>query len=211
MKQSIIALIIVTAAILLGWFFLFRDDTSTTSEAEAGTGTSTSTNVNEYLSTIDTTGFSSTQLAVLKILREEYAKYPTEFDETVLTYTEGFEESWCADFISWMFNEADSPFIHQDTGYWRIPGVETLQEYYEQYNAYYDVGDYTPQFGDVAFYFGETPDGSSTEHVAIVLAVEGNNVVTIGGNETDAGIIQIRADELKDGVKGLSGFGASDL
>lgn len=38
-----------------------------------------------------------------------------------------------------------------------------------------------------------------------------SNVVTIGGNETDAGIIQIRADELKDGVKGLSGFGASDL
>ena len=77
MKQSIIALIIVTAAILLGWFFLFRDDTSRTSEAEAGTGTSTSTNVDDYLSTIDTTGFSSTQLAVLKILREEYAKHPT--------------------------------------------------------------------------------------------------------------------------------------
>lgn len=167
--------------------------------------------MDDYLSTIDTTGFSSTQLAVLKILREEYAKHPTEFDKTVLAYTEGFEELWCADFISWVFNEADTPFIHQDTGYWRIPGVETLQEYYRQFGAYYDVDDYEPQFGDVAFYFGETPDGSSTEHVAIVLAVKDNTLITIGGNETDAGIVQIRADRLKEGAEGLSGFGASDL
>lgn len=164
-----------------------------------------------YLDTLDTSEFSAKQLAVLKVLKAEYAKHPTGFDSNVLTYTEGFEESWCADFISWVYNEAGEPFIRSDNNYWRIPGVETLKDYYQQYGEYYAVGDYTPQFGDVAFYFGETPDGSSTEHVAIVLGLVDGKLLTIGGNETDAGTVQIRDDELAEGVKGLTAFGASKL
>lgn len=204
----IIAGIIVVAASIL---FFTRSDDPATQSATLQAGADEVARLEYVLDTLDTTGFSATQRQTLAIVQAEYAKQPTSYDDIVLTYTEGFEESWCADFISWVFNEAGSPFIHPDTGYWRIPGVLTLQSYYKQHGAYYEVGEYQPVFGDVAFYIGETPDGTSEEHVAIVLAVDGDTVITIGGNETSEGIVQIRSDLMQEGEQGLIGFGASAL
>lgn len=162
--------------------------------------------------TIHTSGLSMIQQQVLERAREEYQKNPRGYDKTVMTYTEGFKESWCADFISWVFDQAGTPFVHPETKYWRIPGVQTLKAYYEQEDAYHEIGDgYVPKLGDVAFYFGETPDGGSAEHVAMILEVRGDKIVTIGGNETDKGIIQIRYDALQTDVKGLTAIGASGI
>lgn len=161
---------------------------------------------------IETTGFSATQLRVLYILQQEYANNPVSYDKTVKKYTEGFEESWCADFISWVFHQADTPFVHPETEYWRIPGVQTLVSYYQELGAYHELGDgYVPKMGDIAFYFGETPDGGSSEHVAMVLEVRGNTLVTIGGNEGRRGVLQVRYDALQTGVKGLVAIGASGI
>lgn len=161
---------------------------------------------------IEVTNFSATQKQVLALAEQEYQKNPTGYDKTVMVYTEGFRESWCADFVSWIFNRAGTPFIHPETKYWRIPGVQTLKAYYEQEEAYHEVGDgYMPKMGDVAFYFGETPDGSNAEHVAMVLGIRGDTLVTIGGNETDKSIVQIRYDKLQAGVKGLTAIGASGI
>lgn len=160
---------------------------------------------------LDTSTFTPTQQKMLDVMQEEYAKQPTSYDATVLQYTEGAKESWCADFVSVVRFEAGKPFSNADTGYWRIPGVESLRDYYASTNAYHLVGSYTPKFGDVAFYFGETPDGQNREHVAFVLDVRGDTLVTLGGNETDKGILQVRYDKLEDGVKGLNGFGESSL
>lgn len=155
---------------------------------------------------------SGAQQRVLNIARQEYRKNPRGYDKTVMGYTEGFHESWCADFISWIFHQANTPFIHQDTDYWRIPGVQTLRAYYEQEGAYHEIGDgYRPKMGDVAFYFGETPDGGSAEHVALILEVRGDKLVTIGGNETDKSIVQIRYDRSEAGTKGLAAIGASGI
>ncbi len=148
---------------------------------------------------------------MLEVMKQEYAKQPTSYDSTVLEYTEGVKESWCADFVSVVRFEAGKPFVNQETGYWRIPGVQSLRDYYAASNAYHFVGTYTPKFGDVAFYFGETPDGQNREHVAFVLSVNGDTITTLGGNETDKGILQIRRDTLAEGVKGLAGFGESSL
>lgn len=159
--------------------------------------------------TIDTKGFSVTQEKMLEQLKIEYAKKPKSYDKTVLMYTEGVKQSWCGDFISYIRFEADKPFKNPETGYWRIPGVMSMRDYYAKSKNYHLVGSYKPKFGDVAFYFGETPDGSSREHVAIVLEVRGDTLVTIGGNETEKGILQIRYDKMKQDVKGLTGFGES--
>ncbi len=161
--------------------------------------------------TLDTSSFTSTQQKMFSVMKEEYAKEPTSYDKTVLEYTEGARESWCADFISVVRFLAGKPFENSETGYWRIPGVETLRDYYAKSDAYHLVGTYTPKFGDVAFYFGETPDGSSQEHVAFVLEVRGSTLVTLGGNETSKGILQIRTNKLSAGEKGLAGFGESSL
>ena len=87
--------------------------------------------------------------------------------------------------------EVGSPNISSETGYWRIPGVLSLQSYYMNIsNAHFDSkSSYTPQLGDVAFYIGDaTPDFDSSEHAAIVLSYDGTTLVTIGGNEGDDGI-----------------------
>lgn len=160
---------------------------------------------------LDSRLFTSTQQKMLSLMKQEYAKHPVSFDETILSYTEGFRESWCSDFISWVRFEAGKPFENPETGYWRIPGVQSLRDYYASTDAYHLVGAYTPKFGDVAFYFGETPDGTNREHVAFVLGVQGDVLLTLGGNETTKGILQIRSNKLIEGERGLSGFGESNL
>ena len=210
MKYFII--ISIGVSITFGYiFFFFINNQKSYSVQASVSETSEEVEIDDIstLENLDTSNFSEIQLEVLSVLKQEYVKHPTSFDDTVLKYTEGFEESWCGDFISWVFNEAGSPFISQDASYWRIPGVYTLQEYYDQYGLYYSTSNYTPEFGDIAFYFGETPDGGSSQHVAIVLAVQDDNIITIGGNEGDDGILQIRSDSYNS--KGLEGFGASGL
>lgn len=95
---------------------------------------------------VDETERRSTQQRILRLARAEYAKNPQSYDKTVLKYSEGFEESWCADFISWVRSEAGAPYQHSTTGYWRIPGVKTLQDYYRTYDAYFAVGDCRRRF-----------------------------------------------------------------
>ena len=206
-KIAVTLLLCVGAVLLLWWVVAGRGD-----EPPVAQPVDTASETRVAFPTIATSSLSDTQRQVLSLARQEYQKNPTGYDNTVMTYTEGFEESWCADFISWIFDQADTPFVHPDTGYWRIPGVQTLMAYYQQQGAYHTIGDgYVPQLGDVAFYFGETPDGDSSEHVAMILEVRGDQLVTIGGNEGDDGIVQIRYDKWTAGSKGLVAIGASGI
>ena len=205
-RISIFVLVVAMCIATLTWFISRLQDTEVSQPVSAQQQP-----VRPGFAIIEVTDLSDMQRQVLTLVQQEYQKSPTSYNDTVMQYTEGFEESWCADFISWVFNQAGTPFIHPDTKYWRIPGVQTLQGYYEQEDAYHEIGDgYEPQLGDVAFYFGETPDGGSSEHVAMVLEVRGDIVVTIGGNEGD-GILQIRYDRLEKDTKGLTAIGASGL
>lgn len=159
---------------------------------------------------IATDGLTSTQQHLLAVLKQEYALHPKGSDSAIRKYTEGYDEAWCADFISWVMNQADTPYSNPNSGSWRVPGVLTLQDMYIDAGGYREVGTYTPKLGDVAFYIGsQTPDGGSEGHVAIVLKVEGNMMTTIGGNEGDSGELKIRTSPIQEGDKGLVGFGIS--
>lgn len=160
---------------------------------------------------IDESRLTAVQKRIVAIAKSEYAKHPTGYDESVMVYTEGIEEPWCANFISWVRDEAGIPYEHPTTSYWRIPGVSTLRDYYRQYDAYFAASDYTPKLGDVAFYEGNTADTNSSEHVALVLGVEGDKLITIGGNETNNAILQIRYNKLAVGERGLVGFGRTNV
>lgn len=206
----------VTAVILVGLYLMSRTHTTAITQPQAKVAAAeTKIEVKKAqqapFPTVSTEEFTPVQLKMLEVMKQEYAKQPTSYDNTVLDYTEGTKESWCADFVSVVRFEAGKPFINHETGYWRIPGVQSLRDYYAASDAYHFVGSYTPKFGDVAFYFGETPDGENREHVAFVLSVNGDAMTTLGGNETTKGILQIRRDKPADGVKGLSGFGESNL
>lgn len=160
---------------------------------------------------INETKLTPVQKRIVTLARSEYAKRPTGYDQSVMSYTEGAREPWCANFISWIRDEAGIPYEHPTTGYWRIPGVSTLRDYYRNYSAYLPADEYTPKLGDVAFYEGDTADENSSEHVALVLGVEGDKLITIGGNETKDSILQIRYSKFAVGERGLVAFGRTSV
>ncbi|MET8798294.1 CHAP domain-containing protein [Nocardia sp. NPDC004568] len=99
-------------------------------------------------------------------------------------YSEGDTEPWCADFVSWVMRAAGLPLANPNSGSWRIPGVYTLQEYYESSGRFAaaDTG-YRTVTGDVILY---SPESRFGQHTNIVLAADHGTLTTIGGNEGDA-------------------------
>jgi hypothetical protein len=139
------------------------------------------------------------QKQIVALSRAEYGKKPVSFDATVLKYSQNAKESWCADYVSWIMKQAGLPFSNPNSGSWRIPGVNTLQEYFQDQLRYEKAGTYVPKVGDVAIYL----DGRS--HTNIVIAIHGNTMTTIGGNET--GHLRLNTQKFTYGAEGLSGFG----
>lgn len=149
---------------------------------------------------VDRTALSPMQVKVVDLLEAEHAdQRPGTF------YSDGAEEPWCANFVSWIMREAGEPFSNPNSGSWRIPGVYTLQEYYESQGRFEAVGNgYTPKVGDVVLYDNEFRLG---QHTNFVVAVDGDSATTVGGNELG----KIRVHDLdwqSDGA--VVGFGRLD-
>ena len=129
-----------------------------------------------------------------------------EYGGSILDYTSGRREAWCADFVSWVYKEAGLPFSGGYPKDWEYPSVSAMKSYFESKHLYFKVGEQQPQPGDIAFYLGgQTPDGGSTNHVNIVIEVDGNQMVTIGGNESNT--IKRTTRDIKLGSSALAGFG----
>ncbi|WP_024800011.1 CHAP domain-containing protein [Nocardia sp. BMG51109] len=146
---------------------------------------------------IDGSALDPGQARIVAVARAEFAD-PGDGRK----YAEGVEESWCADFVSWVMREAELPLENPNSGSWRIPGVYTLQEYYEARQRFAAAGSgYQPRTGDVVLYDHDSPFG---QHTNIVLTADADTLTTIGGNEQgEIGIHHYaRAD-----VPGMVGFG----
>lgn len=155
---------------------------------------------------VSTADLSVTQTRIIDLARTQYAKRPVSYDQAVLTYSQGNKQAWCADFVSWIMLKADVPYNNPNSGSWRIPGVYTLQQYYQSKGRYEEAGSYEPKPGDVAFYIGKRYLGlTSSSHVALVIKVDGNSMTTIGGNES--GRMRIDTQSIKPDVNRLVGFG----
>jgi hypothetical protein len=152
------------------------------------------------------TGGGSGNGGVVSVAKTELAKSPVEYDSNVLKYTDGIREAWCADFVSWVYKTAGKPFTDGSSGGWRQASVVNLQAWFQKNQTYFAVGSQPPQPGDVAFYIGsQTPDGGSAQHVNIVISVQGDTMVTIGGNESNKVVQSTRKIAL--GQNSLVGFG----
>lgn len=114
-------------------------------------------------------------------------------------YSEGVKEPWCADFVSWVLREAGAPLSNPHSGSWRIPGVYTLTDYFEAAGRFRDPG-YRPEPGDVVLY---SPDWRLGQHTNFVVAVDGDEMTTIGGNEGGISRGEVSLDD-----SGIVGFGA---
>ena len=114
---------------------------------------------------VDTSALSPTQVQIVELLEDQHdAQRPGTF------YSEGVRE-------------AGVPLANPHSGHWRIPGVYTLGEYYEQTGRFEPSGSgYRPAVGDVVLYHSSLSFGQR-EHTNIVIAVEGSTATTVGGNE----------------------------
>ena len=146
---------------------------------------------------LDAAQLSTDQQKVIEIVKTEYALNPKG-----TKYSSGIEEPWCADFVSWVFNEAGVPLSNPNSGSWRIPGTYTLREYYESIGKLKlaDSG-YVPKVGDIMLYDNPSPFG---QHTNVIIKNEDGIVTTVGGNEP--GGIRIVKHSTPD-VAGFIGYG----
>lgn len=141
---------------------------------------------------------SPQQAKIVSILRTEFAA-----QSPGTKYSQGVTEPWCADFVSWVMNQADAPFTNPHSGSWRIPGTMTLRDYLIQLGNWRAYGDnYVPQIGDIAIYDGNGPHG---QHTNFVIEYTDGKLTTIGGNE--AGEIRLQQHRLDDDLQ-VIGFGS---
>lgn len=146
----------------------------------------------EQFPDISEASLSPQQAKIVSILRAEYAAQPAG-----TKYSQGAVEPWCADFVSWVMNEAGMPFTNPNSGSWRIPGTMTLRDYFKQKGNWRPYGDgYVPKTGDIAIYDGNGPNG---QHTNFVVTYQNGTLTTVGGNE--AGAIHRQDHVLNDDLK----------
>lgn len=145
---------------------------------------------------IDRATLDPAQTRIVDVLQAQYDAQPGGSH-----FSEGIEEPWCADFVSWVLNEAGRPLSNPNSESWRIPGVYTLQEYYQAAGRFAEPAGYRPRIADVVMYADGSPLGL---HTNFVVAVEGNAITTVGGNEEGG----IRVHTLDDAeMAGILGYG----
>lgn len=159
------------------------DGTVPTTSTDATT-TCTSASQNSVVNCSDPTltDVSQTRQNVVCLAQQEYAKWKsgqmkrgTDFHK----YSQGRTEAWCADFASWLYNQAGYPL---DPSHWNQPAVEQLISIGKKNNRfhYHSSNNYTPKPGDMMIW-------NEGDHVNLVTAVKGNKVTVIGGNQDGHG------------------------
>lgn len=108
-------------------------------------------------------------------------------------YSQGAYEAWCADFVSWVLNQTGNP-VHGRYG-WREPTVAGMEQQFAS-RGQLESRDYAPRPGDAVLY--------GHNHINFVVSVDGDNIVTVGGNEINGGISR-RTINRHDGR--ITGFG----
>jgi len=144
---------------------------------------------------IDTTNLSPTRQKIISLAKTEF-----KAQSAGAKFSQGAEEAWCANFVSWIMHQAGAPLKNPHTGGWRIPGTFTLREYYEA-NSRFKTADsgYQPLPGDAAIYRNSPVFG---DHANIVLKNDNGVLTTVGGNEANRIRVFVNHDKQYDGLLG---------
>lgn len=146
------------------------------------------------------TDLTARQSKILDVARTEWHN-----PGTATKYSQGIEEEWCADFVSWVLRRAGYPMSNPNSGSWRIPGVLTLQSYLQKEGRFRPVGDgYQPRAGDIVIYNG----GEFGQHTNVVIDVVGDRIRTVGGNQfAGVGTQSVTVKETQLNQAGVIGYG----
>ena len=149
---------------------------------------------------IATTNLSPTRQKIISLAKTEF-----EAQSAGTKFSQGAKEPWCANFVSYIMNQAGAPLKNPHTGGWRIPGTFTLREYYEANGRFKPANSgYQPLPGDVAIYRNSPVFG---DHTNIVLKNDNGVLTTVGGNEMNR--IRVFTNRDKQ-YEGLLGYGVPE-
>ena len=144
---------------------------------------------------IDTANLSPTRQKIISLAKTEF-----KAQSAGTKFSQGAEEAWCANFVSWVMYQAGAPLKNPHTGGWRIPGTFTLHEYYEAASRFKPANSgYQPLPGDVAIYRNSLVFG---DHTNIVLKNDNGVLTTVGGNEMNRIRVFTNRDKQYDGLLG---------
>lgn len=95
------------------------------------------------------------------------------------------------------------PFENPNSGWWRIPGVYTLESYFRNEGRFASrESGYDPKPGDVVLYSNRS---KFTQHTSIVVRNDDGTLTTVGGNEFFYGTIAARKVSVDH--SGIVGYG----
>ena len=144
---------------------------------------------------VATANLSPTRQKIINLAKTEF-----EAQSAGTKFSKGAEEPWCANFVSYIMNQAGAPLKNPHTGGWRIPGTFTLREYYEANGRFKPANSgYQPLPGDVAIYRNSPVFG---DHTNIVLKNDNGVLTTVGGNEANRIRVFVNHDKQYDGLLG---------
>ena len=144
---------------------------------------------------IDTVNLSPVRQKIISLAKTEF-----KAQSAGAKFSQGAEEAWCANFVSWIMYQAGAPLKNPHTGGWRIPGTFTLREHYEATGRFKPVNSgYQPLPGDVAIYRNSPVFG---DHANIVLKNDNGVLTTVGGNEANRIRVFVNRDKQYDGLLG---------
>ena len=144
---------------------------------------------------IDTANLSPTRQKIISLAKTEF-----KAQSAGAKFSQGAEEAWCANFVSWIIHQAGAPLKNPHIGGWRILGTFTLREYYEATSRFKSANSgYQPLPGDVAIYRNSPVFGN---HTNIVLKNDNGVLTTVGGNEANRIRVFVNRDKQYDGLLG---------
>lgn len=132
--------------------------------------------------TQSTSSLSQVRQNVVCLAQAEYVKWQqgrlkpgTDF----YTYSQGRDENWCADFASWVFNQAGYPLSGAKGG--NVPAVQGVRDIGEAGGKfeYHDAGSYQPVPGDIVIY----QVGWSHSNIVVSVNQNDDSLIVIGGNQ----------------------------
>ncbi len=111
----------------------------------------------------------------------------TEYNSQVMLYTDGNQEDWCADFVSWVFLKSGHRFVggindwRIKVVYRQVAGIQNLRDYFKYFHAYREASSgYHGAPGDVVLF---TRNGA--DHAGIIVETTSAGMKTVEGNRSD--------------------------
>jgi hypothetical protein len=93
-------------------------------------------------------------------------------------FTDGHDEPWCADFVSWVLRAAGEPLTGGASGGWRVAGAQALRTWFVVRGRWASRSNAQPLPGDVVVF--------RHGHAGIVVAATEGMLETVEGNAGDA-------------------------